>query len=79
MCPTTLLPIPLLLSYRVGLWFPCWTYPVLQPMPPSRQVHVPGVAVIEAALAELAAEADHLPLVAAHLGQSAAQSPTGHP
>lgn len=48
-------------------------------MPASGQVHVPGVVVVEAALAELASEAVHLPLLAAHLGQNTAQLPTGQP
>lgn len=66
------LPHPVSLA---GLWRPCWTHSVLQPVPASSQVHVSGVSVIEAAFTELASEADHLPLVTAHLGQNTAQLP----
>lgn len=62
-----------------SLWRPCWTHSVLQPVPASGQVHVSGVPVVEAAFAELASEADHLPLVTAHLGQNTAQLPAGQP
>lgn len=58
---------------------PCRTHPVLQPVPASGQVHVSGIPVVEAAFAELASEADHLPLLAAHLGQNTAQLPTCQP
>lgn len=80
------LPVPLLTSHLPlprspgrPLAPPCWTHPVLQPVPASGQVHVSGIPVIEAAFAELASEADHLPLLAAHLGQNTAQLPTRQP
>lgn len=44
---------------------------VLQPVPPPPHVHVPGVGVIEAALAQLAVEPDHFALAVAHLGHKA--------
>lgn len=64
-----------------GLWHPCWTHSVLQTVPASSQVHVSGVPVIEAAFAELASEADHLPLVTTHLGQDmkVTRLPAGQP
>lgn len=79
------LPVPLLticLPHPValaGLWRPCWTHSVLQPVPASSEVHVSGVSVVEAAFAELASEADNLPLVTAYLGQNTAQLPAGQP
>lgn len=44
---------------------------VLQPVPPPPHVHVPGVGVIEAALAQPAVEPDHFALAVAHLRHKA--------
>ena len=52
---------------------------VLQPVPPSPHVHVPGVGVIEAALTQLAVEADHPALLVAHLRHKAWLSTTCSP
>ena len=48
---------------------------VLQPMSAAFQVHVLGVGVVEAALAQFAVEADHLPVVVADLRAQDTRAP----
>lgn len=58
---------------------PVGAHLVLQPVPASPHVHVPGVGVVEAALTQLAAEADHPALLVAHLRHKAWLSTTCNP
>lgn len=50
---------------------PLQAHLILQPVPPPPHVHVPGIGVIEAALAQLAVESDHSALLVAHLRHKA--------
>ena len=59
--------------------WPFGAHLVLQPVPPSPHVYVPGVGVIEAALTQLAVEADHPALLVAHLRHKARLSTTCNP
>lgn len=49
---------------------------VLQFFPKPSHMLVPATEVLEAARAEIASEVDHLPLIAAHLGQITTQFTT---
>lgn len=54
------------------------TYLVLQPVAAALQVHLLGVGVVEAALAQFAVEADDFALVVANLQQEVGRTDQSH-